>query len=138
MTPIETGVPFLLAVEDSGTPGTYNTLGAQRGGGFERTAQAVDTTNKDDAGHAKRLVTKRDYTFTVNGLLVLEDQAYLDVEAAWESNSPVSVQWTMGTSGDVYRGDVVVTSLAIDMPYDDVVTLDATFEAADVYTKNPV
>lgn len=138
MTPIETGVPYLLAVESAATPGTYNTLGAQRGGGFERTATAVDTTTKDDAGHAKRLVTKRDYTFSVNGLLVLEDQAYLDVEAAWETNSPISVQWTMGTSGDVYRGDVVLTSLAIDMPYEDVVTMDATFEAADVYTKNPV
>lgn len=128
------GVDFVIKIEDSAMPGTYNILGGQRGATLNRSAETIDTTTKSSNGWRENEVSIREWSIEADGLLVESDQAYQDLEDAYMNGTTVLVELTTA-AGNKYSGEAIITDFPIEMPYDDAATYSITLQGTGPLTK---
>lgn len=117
------GSSFVLRMEDQGTPGTYNVLGALRANSLSINNSTVDVTNKSSAGWTQLLTAGAIKSMTMSGdgiydetLAVMEDLVAVANGADPEANFQISE----GTNR--FSGNFQITDFSMEGPHDGVVT----------------
>lgn len=124
------GIDFLIKV-NTGTAESpeYTAVGAQRGASLSMNSETLDKTTKDSAGWAESLAGMKSWSISADGLLILDDAGYMELETAYMENKNILIQ--MHTkSGALYEGDAIITSIDLDAPYDDLASYSAEFTGA--------
>ena len=112
----------------------YIKLGGQRGATLNRDKETLDATTKDSSGWRENLPGLKEWSVECDGLIVVDDNAYTILEDAFNEDTPLSVQVAM-PSGQIYEGEVILTSFPIELPYDDLVTYSATLTGSGALQK---
>lgn len=112
-------------------------VGGQRGATLNRSAETMETTNKDSAGFREYEQSFKDWTVEADGLFIDGDAGFTALEDAYMGGTKVEVQVAM-PSGVKYTGQAIVTELPIEAPYDDMATYTITLQGSGLLTKQPV
>ena len=132
----KTGVSILVQVEDSGVPGTYRTLGGQRGATLNRGTGTADATNKTTSqGFEENLPTFRNWSIDADGLLVADDAAYQDLKDAWRNGTQVNVRVNDQEAGTTETGLATITDFPLEAPHDDMATISVTLQGSGPLTE---
>jgi len=115
------GVDILIQVEDSALPGTYITIGGQRGATLSESNETLDVTTKDSGGAYEYDYGLYGWTISCDGLYVPDDVGYTALKTAFRGKTKVKVQiQEEGTATE--EGEALVISKELDGPYDAEVT----------------
>jgi TP901-1 family phage major tail protein len=126
--PPKSGVTILLQVENAGVPGTYRTLGGQRGATLNRGTSTSDSTSKDSAGWEESLPKHRNWSINADALLLTDDLAYGDLKTAWRNGTQLNVR--VEDSGATETGKATLTEFPLEAPHDDVATISITLQGS--------
>lgn len=118
------GTTVLIEVQDD--QGVWSKVAAQRGGTLNRTADTLDTTNKEGYGWADNEQGQKSWSIDCDGLFVEDNDGFKALNAAWVNGDCVRVRVRF-PSGLSYVGQAILTDFPIDLPYDDAVTYSLTF-----------
>ncbi len=132
--PPTAGKAWLIKIDDLGTPGTLNTLAYQRGGTLNRTAEDIDITSKDNAAWEDVLSGKRTWGLSVDGLIVVGDSAYEDLETAFATDVAVIVS-VARPDAKFWEGNARITDFPLDFGFDAGATYSITLKGIGVPTK---
>lgn len=113
---------------------TYKKVGGQRGATLNRSADTFESTNKDSGEFKEFEYGFKEWSVDADGLLVLDDEGFAELEEAYMNSVKVKVQIGL-PSGMKYEGLSVITDLPIEMPYDDLVTYSTTLQGSGVLQK---
>lgn len=127
------GVAFLIKIFDSGTS-SFKTVAGQRSGKLTRTIKDVDSTSKDSAGWEENIPTFRGWQVDFGNLLLETDTAFGDLETAYQNNAQIQVQ-LLTAGGHTYTGLATLTSLAMDVPHDNVAVISGSLKGTAALTK---
>lgn len=121
------GIDILIMVETG--EGTFTKVAGQRGATLNRSADTLETTNKDTEGWKDFETAYKEWSIDADGLYVSDDNAYQVIEQAFMNSERIMVQ--MATpSGEKYQGEAVITDLPIEAPYDDMATYSVTIQGS--------
>lgn len=112
------GVDILLLVEDPATPGTYITVGGQRGATLSESAETIDETSKDSNGFYEYDYGLGGWNISFDGVYIGDEAGYLALKDAMRAKEKILVRIQEGTSGPVESGTALVTSKDLEAPYD--------------------
>jgi TP901-1 family phage major tail protein len=129
-----TGIDILIQVEDPETPGTFKTLGGQRGLTLNRTTNIVSANHKTSGGWDVSLATTRAWGIEADALLLESDEAYEALEDAWENSVPVKVQIKDGTK--LRTGIAYISDFPEEAPADDMATISITLQGNGPLTRS--
>lgn len=118
------GTMVLIEVQDAA--GVWSKVAAQRGGTLNRSAETLDTTNKEGFGWADNEQGQKSWSIDCDGLFVEDNEGFQALNAAWVNADCVRVRVKF-PSGLAYVGQAILTDFPIEMPYDDAVTYSLTF-----------
>lgn len=118
------GTTVLIEVQDD--QGVWSKVAAQRGGTLNRTADTLDTTNKEGYGWADNEQGQKSWSVDCDGLFVEDNDGFKALNAAWVNGDCVRIRVRF-PSGLSYVGQAILTDFPIDLPYDDAVTYSLTF-----------
>lgn len=118
------GTTVLIEVQDAA--GVWSKVAAQRGGTLNRSAETLDTTNKEGYGWADSEQGQKSWSIDCDGLFVEDNEGFQALNAAWVNGDCVRVRVHF-PSGLTYVGQAILTDFPIDLPYDDAVTYSLTF-----------
>lgn len=118
------GTTVLIEVQDEA--GVWSKVAAQRGGTLNRSAETLDTTNKEGYGWADNEQGQKSWSIDCDGLFVEDNDGFKALNAAWVNGDCVRVRVHF-PSGLTYVGQAILTDFPIDLPYDDAVTYSLTF-----------
>lgn len=118
------GTAVLIEVQDEA--GEWTKVAAQRGGTLNRSADTLDTTNKEGFGWADNEQGQKSWSIDCDGLFVEDNAGFQALNAAWVNGDCVRVRVHF-PSGLTYVGQAILTDFPIDLPYDDAVTYSLTF-----------
>lgn len=106
------GTTVLVLVEDPDNPGTYNAVLSQRDCSIDRTATVIDVSSK--ASNDEKLIQgRRASTITMDAAYVDDDEAWLDLEAQYESDPGAEVKVRITEDGTaVKQANAVIASLS--------------------------
>lgn len=121
MPPIN-GTDWLLQVRISTGPDVYQTLGSQRGGSVERSADEIDTSSKDSP-HWTGLAGRRSSTLSLEKLYVPSAADKAAIETAWENGTLLRIRTVALGSEAVKQADCIVTGITGDFPDQDAAVL---------------
>lgn len=129
------GVNFLIFV-NTGTVATpvWTKVAGQKGGSFNRSADTLDLTSKDNYGWADADYGVKSWEISGDGILVEDDAGYLALETAFNNSDFVMVRWQTA-AGAKYEGEAVITDFPVDAPYDDLATYSITLTGKGAPTK---
>lgn len=127
------GVDVLVKVEDSGSPGSYLTLGGQKGAKLNRKVGTFETTSKDSSGWKEFLASFKEWSVDCDGFVVASDTAFGQLETHFNAGTNVSVQFTLDSK--VYTGTAIITDFPLEMPQDDAVTFSLTLQGTGALTE---
>lgn len=128
------GLTFLLKIENSGSPGTYRTLGGQITTALNRQTSEADATTKDSAGWHEGQPVIREATVDAEAMLLEGDAAWGDLETAWMNNTQPKAQ-IVTPAGHTYTGTVTVTKIDITGPHDNLCKYTTALKYSGVLTK---
>lgn len=115
------GVDVLIQIEAT-TPGTYVTVGGQRGATLSESSETIDVTSKDSAGNYEYEYGLFGWTVSCDGIYIDNEANYIKLRDAMKNKTKVKVQVKIGTGTAVRKGDALVISSELDAPYDGEVT----------------
>lgn len=118
------GTAVLIEVQNEA--GEWVKVAAQRGGTLNRSADTLDTTNKEGFGWADNEQGQKSWSIDCDGLFVEDNEGFQALNAAWVNGDCVRVRVHF-PSGLTYVGQAILTDFPIDLPYDDAVTYSLTF-----------
>lgn len=97
-------------------------LGGQTGFELNRSREIKEIAHKDcEGGYAKQSASKSTWDFSMDGMYIVDDQAYADIEEAMASEEgKIGVYIEVGTTR--YVGFAIITSNNLSAPYDDQLT----------------
>ena len=126
------GIDFLISI-NTGTDAApvYTKVGGQRGATLNRSAETLESTNKDSGDFKEFEYSFKEWSVDADGLLVVDDAGFTALEKAFMDSKKVKVQVGL-PSGMKYEGLAIITDLPIEMPYDDLVTYSSTFQGSGV------
>lgn len=101
-----------------------NTLGGQRGASLEMSSDAIETTAKGESWKTQ-VASLKAWTVSADGLYVASDLAYKSLQTAFANGTEVDLSLTNGTI--TYSGKALISSLSVDVPYDDAMTYNVSF-----------
>jgi TP901-1 family phage major tail protein len=107
----------------NGVTGTI--LGGQRGATLNRSAETMDSTNKDSNGWSESVPGVKSWGIDCDGVFVDNDAAYETLEAAFLAGTTVKVGITF-PSGTVFVGQAVIADMPLEFPFDDLSTYSLT------------
>ena len=126
------GRNFILAVDAGGA--SFNDLTGQRNGTFTRTTTTVDSTTKAEAGQSAFLASRLEWTFDADGIMDdTTDTAWGDLVDAYDALTVVSCRFTDEDS-NTYIGNVLVTTLELTGPEDDVYSYTVSLQGTGTLT----
>lgn len=126
-----TGINFVIKVE---VAGVETIVAGQRGATLNRSADTTDRTTKDTNGWKAFGQSFKEWSIEGEGLLVEGDAGWKFLEDAFESGETVAVSM-LTEAGNKYEGEVIITDLPIEAPYDDEATYSFTFQGTGALAK---
>jgi TP901-1 family phage major tail protein len=133
-----TGINFLIQI-NKGTDASPNfiTVGGQRGGKLNHSADAIDVTAKDSLGFKEFEYGFHEWDIAGDGVLIEDDEAFKLLEDAFFANEKVNIQM-LTQGGNKYSGRAVISDFPIDAPYKDTATYNIKFKGDGKLIKTPV
>lgn len=107
----------------------WQKIGGQRGATLNRDKDTMESTSKDSEGFKEFEAGFKEWNVETDGLVVVDDEAFAALEDSYMDDTKLKVHVKM-PSGTKYEGLAIVTSLPVEMPYDDLVTWSATFQGS--------
>lgn len=126
-----TGINFVIKVE---VAGVETIVAGQRGATLNRSADTTDRTTKDTNGWKAFGQSFKEWSIEGEGLLAEGDAGWKFLEDAFESGETVAVSMVT-EAGNKYEGEVIITDLPIEAPYDDEATYSFTFQGTGALAK---
>lgn len=121
------GIDILVSVKQGEA---YVPVGGQRSASLSRTSETIDVSNKVSGDWKRSIAGLKEWSVDCDGLLLLDDAAYIALEEAFLDGDEVEIQ-IAGTEGSVsFVGPAIITDFPIDAPYDDVATYSLSFTGA--------
>ncbi|GAB6153736.1 hypothetical protein JCM17380_24860 [Desulfosporosinus burensis] len=125
------GVDVLLKVDVSGTD---TALGGQKSASLSRSANTIDTTDKNSNGWAESMAGVKSWSIDCDAFVVLGDAALEALHTAFEARTPIDVTIRVGANtnaqGYTYTGSAVITDFPEDYPQDDAVSISLSLQGA--------
>lgn len=126
------GVDILVTVE-SAVPGTFTTVGGQKGAKLNRKVSTFETTSKDSAGWKEFLASFKEWSVDCDGFVVATDAGYALLDTHFNAGTNVNVKFTL--DGKAYTGSAIITDFPLEMPQDDAVTFSLTLQGTGALTE---
>lgn len=136
------GVDVLLKVK-TGTS-TFTALGGQKSASLKRSANTIDTTDKNSNGWAESMAGVKSWSIDCDAFVVLGDLSLEALFTAFEARAAIDVTIRVGGTADIngytYSGSAVITDFPEDYPQDDAVSISLSLQGASplVRTKGAV
>lgn len=129
------GINFVLSV-NTGTDASpvWTKVAGQKGATLNRKASTIETTSKDSGNFKEFEAGFIEWSIDADGLLVQSDVGFSALETSFLAGTKIKVELATPT-GDKYDGQVVVTDLPIDLPFDDMVTYKVSLQGSGELTK---
>lgn len=129
------GIDILVSV-NTGTDvaPVWEVVGGQRSATLNRSAEAIDTTNKVTGQWKKSISGFKEWSVDCDGLLVADDAGYVALETAFNAGEEVEIKIA---EGEVlkYSGMAIITDFPVEAPYDDVATYSVAFTGSGELAK---
>lgn len=113
---------------------TYTAIGGQKGASLSRSANTIDTTDKNSDGWAESMAGVKSWSMDCDAFVVLGDVALEALHTAFESRAALELTIRIGANdnaqGYTYTGKAVITDFPEDFPQDDAVTLTLSLQGA--------
>jgi len=113
------GTTVLLSVRTSEGPDVYADVGTQTNVTFERTAEEIDASNKNDGADTLVLSGRRKQTVTLDNLFVTGETAFEQLKTLVETGAFGRIRRKEAGS-DIEQADFIVTSMTESFPDQDV------------------
>ncbi len=119
-------------------------LGGQTGATLNRSANTIDTTDKNSGGWAESMAGVKSWSIDCDTFVSLGDEALDTLFDAFDARTPIDVSIRVGadsnTDGYTYTGSAVITDFPEDYPQDDAVSISMSLQGASplVRTKGVV
>lgn len=124
------GIDFLLyANKGTDLLPEYEVVGGQRGATLNRSADTLETTAKDSDGWKEFETSFIEWSIEAEGIFVSGDEGFNKLEESFFSREKILVEMKTA-SGRKYSGNVIVTDLPLEMPYDDMMTYSVTLQGS--------
>ena len=128
------GSEFLLKMEDTGTPDTYNVVGGFRSNSFRINNETIDITSKDSAGVRELLSGGGIQSFTCSGSGVFVNEAtFSQIEGVARDKTLNTWQIIVPGYG-TYEGDFQITDMEYSGEHNGEMTYSLTLESAGAIT----
>lgn len=125
------GVDVLLKVK---TGASYIALGGQKGASLSRSANTIDTTDKNSGGWAESMAGVKSWSVDCDGFVVLGDTALEAIHTAFDNRTALEIEIRVGATTDVkgytYSGKVIITDFPEEFNADDAVTFSLSLQGA--------
>ena len=124
----ETGKNFIVSV-NTGTEAspTWTAIAAQQSAKLNRKQATVDVTTKDSDNKREFIPSISEWSVDCNGLLILTDTGYQQLEKQFEDQASVSIQITRSDNA-TYTGLAIMTKLDESYPFDKEAAVDVSFQ----------
>ena len=86
-------------------------LGGQLGANFNRQAQSIAITNKINGDWAENLIGVKSWNIVCNGLYVISDKGFQQLENAFMNNIPIEAKIAIGENN--YKGNCIITDFPL-------------------------
>lgn len=128
------GIDVLLKV-NTGTDvaPVYTVVGFQRGATFSEEVDTLESTHKQSGNYKTFEYSFGTWTIEGEGLQVPSEAGYTALKDAISQHKKLKAQW-VEADGNTYEGTVLVTSLELDAPYDDLMTYSFSLQGDGAYT----
>ena len=106
-------------------------IGGQRGASYEMSAESIDISTKTTGAWKAKIGGAKEWTAECEGVFFFEEAGFEAAKAAFRAGTPVQLKFSKRgepTKGE--QGNAIITSIAIDAPYDDAMTYSISFEGA--------
>ena len=118
------GLDLLIYIGD-------NPIGGQRGASYEMSAESIDISTKTTGAWKAKIGGAKEWTAECEGVFFFDEVGFEAAKTAFRAGTPVKLKFSKRdepTKGE--QGDAIITSIAIDAPYDDAMTYSISFEGA--------
>ena len=108
-----------------------NPIGGQRGASYEMSAESIDISTKTTGAWKAKIGGAKEWTAECEGVFFFNETGFEAAKTAFKAGTPVQLKFTKRgepTKGE--QGNAIITSIAIDAPYDDAMTYSISFEGA--------
>ena len=108
-----------------------NAIGGQRGASYEMSAESIDISTKTTGAWKAKIGGAKEWTAECEGVFFFNETGFEAAKTAFRAGTPVLLKFTKRnepTKGE--QGNAIITSIAIDAPYDDAMTYSISFEGA--------
>jgi len=129
MSPAVSGIDFTLSIN-------AKILGGQRNVTLNRSMETIDVTSRDSASWYEYLAGLRGWTIDFDGLYLEDDDAVLQLEAAYASHIHIGVIVTDPAS-NTFTGTAYLTSFSFTGPYSAEATATGTIQGSGELVKAP-
>jgi TP901-1 family phage major tail protein len=127
----QTGMKVLLKIKN---PTNGAILAGQKNATLSRSAETIDATSKDTPGNWKEsLPGFKEFSIDADGAFIESDAAYQYLETAFVNGENVDVELTF-PSGLKYTGNVTITTIDLEFPYDDLVSYSLSLQGNGALT----
>lgn len=128
------GIEFVLSA-NTGTDATpvWTKVAGQKGGSLSRKADTIETTSKDSGNSKEFEAGFIEWSIDADGVYVVSDTGFAALEDSYMTGTKLKVELAVA-SGTTFTGMVIVTTLDIDMPYDDMVTYKLSLQGSGALT----
>ena len=110
-------------------------VGGQREASYEMTADVLDASTKNTGDWKVKVAGAKEWSAECGGVYFLNDEGYKAVKAAFIAGETVMLRFSDVEKTFGEEGKAIITSMAIDVPYDDLMTYSLSFEGAGALTE---
>ncbi|MCW6094548.1 phage tail protein [Clostridium sporogenes] len=126
------GVDVLLKVKTGVSE--YTALGGQKSASLKRSANTIDTTDKNSNGWAESMAGVKTWSIDCDAFVVLGDTALETLFTAFDARTAIDVTIRVGADSDAggytYSGSAVIVDFPEDYPQDDAVSISLSLQGA--------
>lgn len=125
------GVDIILKVKNGAS---MVAIGGQKGASLSRSANTIDTTDKNSGGWAESMAGVKSWSIDCDGFVVLGDASLTALHTAFDSRTTIDIEVRVGADNDAtgytYTGKVVITDFPEEYAQDDAVTYKLSLQGA--------
>ncbi|CDQ21706.1 phage tail tube protein [Halobacillus karajensis] len=130
------GVDVLLKAKAE--DGSLEVIGGQTSATLSRSANEIDVSDKT-SDWTQTIIGMKSYTIDGEGFVALGDSGQEKLENAFDSRSPLEVEFRLGeddnADGVTYTGQVLITSLENSFGSEDAVTFSISLKGTGALTR---
>ena len=113
-------------------------IGGQRGASYEMSAESIDVSTKTTGAWKAKIGGAKEWTAECEGVFFFNETGFEAAKTAFRAGTPVMLRFSK--RDDAKKGEqglAIITSIAIDAPYDDAMTYSISFEGAGALESIP-